>query len=295
MGGIPPRHLTVAGGAEAHRFGGRKEPRAARTTGGQHHCEDVLADGVDSFKHDLIMTGNIFDTEQINRRAMAIGDAPVRDELNRRLVERLGEVRGKREAGVVVTYENFEAEAESLEAVAIDMVLPLVEDVPLFLVRCLRALRPDGLLLATALGVESFREFRAAWAEVGEPSGHVVPLTDVRDGGALLQRLKLALPVVDRDVLVVTFPDFEALYKSLRAHGVGNFAKNRRQGLVTLRRLKAMEEVYMRLFARSDGRVQVTLEVIYLHGFKQAEGQPTAAKRGSGKVSLVRIMGEDNN
>lgn len=238
------------------------------------------------------MTEKLFDAEQIKRRMAMMGDAPVRVELTRRLMERLGEVKGKREAALVVKSEDFEAGLGEFEAVATDMVLPLVEDVPLFLVRCLQVLRPDGLLLATALGAESFREFRAAWAEVGEAQRHVVPLTDVRDAGALLQRLKLALPVVDRDVMVVTFPDFVALYKSMRAHGVGNFFTKRAQGLCTPRRLKAMEDAYVRLFARADGRIPVTLEVIYLHGFKQAEGQPTAAKRGSGKVSLVRIMGE---
>ena len=36
--------------------------------------------------------------------------------------------------------------------------------------------------------------------------------------------------------------------------------------------------------------VRVTLEVLYLHGFRVADSQPEAAKRGSGKVSLVRIL-----
>lgn len=237
------------------------------------------------------MTQNLFDSEQILRRQVQMGDAPVRAELARRLEERLGEVRGKLEDVLRVTAEDFgSVEAESMNAVAADMVLPLVEDVPLFLVKCLQVLRGDGLLLATALGAESFTEFRSAWAEIGEPSGHVVPLTDVRDAGALLQRLKLALPVVDRDVMTITFPDFASLYASLRAHGVGNFARNRKQGLVTPRKLRRMEEAYVQLFARADGRIPVTLEVIYLHGFKVAAGQPVAAKRGTGNVSLVRIL-----
>lgn len=237
------------------------------------------------------MTQNLFDREQILRRQMQMGDAPVRAELTRRLEERLGEVRGRQGEVLRVVSEDFGlVEPERVTAVVVDMVLPVVEDVPLFLVTCLQALQGDGLLLATALGAESFTEFRAAWAEVGEPTGHVVPLTDVRDAGALLQRLKLALPVVDRDVMTITFPDFTSLYASLRAHGVGNFTNSRGHGLVTPRKLQRMEAAYKRLFARADGRIPVTLEVIYLHGFKAAAGQPEAAKRGAGKVSLVRIL-----
>lgn len=220
-----------------------------------------------------------------------MSDAPVRAELTRRLEERLEDVRLK--PGTVLRLQDDVvpvAGEGKVAAVMADMVLPLVEDVPVFLVQCLQCLQEDGLLLATALGAESFREFRAAWAQIGESSGHVVPLTDVRDAGALLQRLKLALPVVDRDVLTVTFPDFPALYAALRAHGVGNFAMRRRHGLVTPRKLMRMEAAYRDMFGREDGRLPVTLEVIYMHGFKPAAGQPEAAKRGSGKVSLVRIL-----
>jgi malonyl-CoA O-methyltransferase len=244
------------------------------------------------------MDRKLFDTEQIRRRNGQPSAAPVRAELTRRLEERLGEVKGKGERVLRVRAEDVPPETGGYGAVLGDMVLPLVEDVPVFMVRCLQQLDDDGLLLMSTLGTESFREFRDAWAEIGEAGGHVVPLTDVREGGALLQRLKLALPVVDRDVMTITFPDFASLYASLRAHGVGNFYSGRRQGLVTPRKLRAMEEAYVRLFPRADGRIPVTLEVVYLHGFKVGEGQPTSAKRGSGKVSLVRIFEgseSDNN
>lgn len=243
------------------------------------------------------MTANLFDKEQVRRRNGQRGAMPVRDELTRRLEERLGEVKGGRKNVLRITREEDAAVLvgeEGYDAVAADMVLPLVEDVPMFMYRCTQALRGDGLLLATTLGTESFREFRDAWAEIGEPGGHVVPQTDVREAGALLQKLKLALPVVDRDMLTVTFPTFDALYDGLRAHGAGNFYTGRRQGLVTPRKLKAMEEAYVKLFARPDGRLPVTLEVVYLHGFKPDAAQPVALKRGSGKVSLVRILGDNN-
>lgn len=238
------------------------------------------------------MIAKLFDMEQVRRRIGQMTAAPVRAELTRRLEERLGEVKGERARILRVSGEMEWAVDGRYDAVVADMVLPLVEDVPVFAWRCVQALRDDGLLLATTLGVESFGEFKAAWADIGEAGGHAVPLTDVREAGALLQKMKLALPVVDRDMMVVTFPDFASLYASMRAHGVGNFYTGRRQGLVTPRKLKAMEEAYVKLFPRADGRIPVTLEIVYLHGFKPAAGQPKAAQRGSGKVSLVRILDE---
>lgn len=234
------------------------------------------------------MTEKLFDAEQIARRLGRLGDAPVRAELTRRLEERLSEVKGDYGRVLRVTAENFIAESELYDAVVVDMLLPTVEDVPLFLYRCLQALRPDGLLLATTLGVESFREFRAAWGE----AGHVVPLTDVKEAGSLLQKLNVALPVVDRDVMTLTFTDFDAMYDSLRAHGVGNFTRRRVQGLTGKARFRAMQARYEEVFRREDGRLPLTLEVVYLHGFRAADNQPQAVRRGAGRVSLVRILGE---
>lgn len=237
------------------------------------------------------MDQKLFDAEQVARRLGRMRDAPVRTELTRRLEERLGEVKGDYRKVLRVTREDFVAEPEAYDAVMVDMLLPTMEDVPVFLYRCLQALRPDGLLLATTLGVESFREFRAAWNE----AGHVVPLTDVREAGALLQKLKVALPVVDRDVMTVTFDGFDRMYESLRDHGTGNFSGRRAKGLTGTERFSAMQVAYSGMFRRPDGRLPLTLEVLYLHGFKPAASQPTAAKRGSGKVSLVRIVGEGAN
>lgn len=245
------------------------------------------------------MTQPLFNTSHVlKRRAAAAAERVVESEIAARLQERLLEVKGDYTRVLQLDGRALEpgfvmGEVPPFyDAVTANLLLPVVEDVPVFIVSALRALRPDGLLLMTTLGLESFREFRAAWAALGEERGHVIPLTDVRETGALLQRLKLALPVVDRDVLTVTFRDFQALYAALRAHGAANFNTARPQGLLTPRRLRALEDVYRRLFPREDGRIPLTLEVIYLHGFKSADTQPQAAARGSGKVSLVRILGE---
>jgi hypothetical protein len=241
----------------------------------------------------LIMTdkplpANLFDAEHARRRATRGG--VVRAELHARLAERLAEVKGARER-VAWVEKGAVPEPGTHDAVVADMVLPLANDVPAFVYGCLQGLRPDGLLLATTLGVASFAEFRQAWADIGEPTGHVIPMTDVREAGTLLQRLKVALPVVDRDVLTLTFPDFATLYATLRAEGGWNAHPGRRPGLTTPALLRRMEGAYRARFARDDGRLPVTLEVIYLSGFRAAENQPGAAKRGSGKVSLVRILG----
>lgn len=155
----------------------------------------------------------------------------------------------------------------------------------------LSSLAADGLLLASTLGAESFREFRHAFHAAGLPAtARTTPLPDVQQCGHLLQRLKLGLPVVDRDLITLTFPDMATLYRALRNHGSHNWHPTRMAGLFTPRQRHAMETAYHGLYARDDGRLPLTLEIIYLHGWKPHASQPRPLAPGAGKVSLVNIL-----
>ena len=70
------------------------------------------------------------------------------------------------------------------------------------LVQCRRALRPDGLFIAVLFGGRTLHELRACLAEAeagvtGGLSPRVLPMGEIRDLGALLQRAGFALPVAD--------------------------------------------------------------------------------------------------
>ena len=99
---------------------------------------------------------------------------------------------------------------QSLDLVVSGLALHLVNDLPGTLVQIRRALKPDGLLLAALLGGNTLFELRTAFLAAeeemeGGASPRVAPFADVQDLGALLQRAKFALPVVDADTVVATY------------------------------------------------------------------------------------------
>lgn len=178
-----------------------------------------------------------------------------------------------------------------VDLVTSNLHLPWVADVPQFLLNCGRLLKPNGLFLASTLGLESFREFRQAFATVGAAqNGHILPLTDVRAVGSLLQSLQFALPVVDRDVITLTFPDFPTLYRSLRACGAKNLNPERQRHLQGKQQWKAMEAAYQSQFQREDGRLPLTLEVIYLHGWMPHENQQKPLTPGAFTMKLDEVL-----
>jgi hypothetical protein len=120
----------------------------------------------------------------------------------------------------------------------------------------------------------------------------VGPFPTLNDVGALLQKLGLALPVVDRDVVTLTFPSFAALVRGIRQEGGGLWRPDGCPHLTTPRQWRQLEEVYRAQNPRADGRWPLTLEVLWLHAVRPGASTPKAAKRGSGTVRLVRIVGE---
>src|SRR6516165_10842422 len=98
----------------------------------------------------------------------------------------------------------------SLDLVVSALALQFVNDLPGTLIQIRRALKPDGLLLAALAGGDTLTELRqafaAAEAEVEDGiSPRVVPFSDVRDMGGLLQRAGFALPVTDVDRVTARF------------------------------------------------------------------------------------------
>lgn len=177
----------------------------------------------------------------------------------------------------------------TFDLIVCSMVLHWVDDVPAALLNVGRLLKPDGLFLASTLGLDSFHELRTAFAESGSPYGHVMPLTDVRSAGMVLQRVGFAMPAVDRDTITLTYSSFDHLYADLKAAGP-NLHPQRCPGLLGPRRLRAMEQTYRALFALPDGRLPLTIEVLYLHGWRPHASQQKPLKPGTAQIPLTDVL-----
>jgi SAM-dependent methyltransferase len=163
------------------------------------------------------------------------------------------------------------------------------------LVQARRALRPDGLLLCVSFGGQTLTELRAALAEAevalsGGLSPRVLPMGEIRDLGALLQRAGFALPVADSLTQIVTYESPLSLLHDLRAMGETNALAER--GRRTPRRLFAEAmRVYSGAFPAEDGRVRATFDLVFLTGWSPDETQPKPLRPGSARQRLADALG----
>jgi NADH dehydrogenase [ubiquinone] 1 alpha subcomplex assembly factor 5 len=184
----------------------------------------------------------------------------------------------------------------SLDLIVSGLALQMVNDLPGTLVQMRRALKPDGLLLASLLGGATLTELREAWiaAETeisGGVSPRVAPFADVRDMGALLQRAGFALPVVDSETLTVTYADPIALMREIKNMGASNMLLSRRRTPVSRRLLLRAADIYAERFGGLDNRVPATFEILTLTAWAPDPSQPKPLQPGSATTRLADALG----
>ncbi|WP_223469347.1 methyltransferase domain-containing protein [Massilia soli] len=138
-----------------------------------------------------------------------------------------------------------------------------------------RVLRVEGLLMFSNFGPDTFRELRAAFAEVdGHP--HALPFVDMHDFGDQLVEAGFSTPVMDMEIITVTYDTPDALLADVRALG-GNPLATRVRGLQGragwLRMRAALERQ-----RRPDGKLGLSFEVIYGHAFRPAPRKTAAGE-----------------
>jgi NADH dehydrogenase [ubiquinone] 1 alpha subcomplex assembly factor 5 len=205
-------------------------------------------------------------------------------------------LRGPARLRVVAEEDALPFAEASLDLVVSGLSLQLVNDLPGALVQIRRALKPDGLLLASLLGGATLKELREAWlaaeAEIsGGASPRVAPFADVRDMGALLQRAGFALPVVDSETVTVTYANPLALMQEIKAMGGSNMLVARRRTPVKRSLLLRAAEIYAERFAGPDGRVPATFEILTLTAWAPDESQPKPLRPGSAQTRLADALG----
>lgn len=129
-----------------------------------------------------------------------------------------------------------------------------------------RVLNIDGLLTFSTLGPDTLKELRAAFGQT-TPSGerYVHRFIDMHDLGDALIGAGFSDPVMDMELITLTYPDLDSLIRELRSGG-GNARTDRPRGLQGKTAWQAMRRAYEGL--AQDGRLPLTIELIQGHAWK---------------------------
>ena len=184
----------------------------------------------------------------------------------------------------------------SIDLVISSLNLHTVNDLPGCLLQIKNILKPDGLFMAAILGGETLKELRECLGETeleiyGGITPRVAPFTDKQQIGGLLQRAGFALPVVDSDIITVTYDSIFHLMRDLRMMGEGNAILERQRTFTKKSLFFRAGEIYSQKYASKDGRINASFEIIFMTGWSPHESQQKPLKPGSAQSRLSDILG----
>ncbi len=103
-----------------------------------------------------------------------------------------------------------------------------VDELPLALAEFHRVLNVGGLFSFTTFGPDTLSELRRAFA-AADASAHVNRFLDMHDVGDMLVQAGFADPVMDMEMITMTYADAGALMRDLKAIGAQNARADRRR------------------------------------------------------------------
>jgi len=165
-------------------------------------------------------------------------------------------------------------EDNSVDLIFSNLSIQWVEDLEKLFVELNRVLKPEGLLLFTTLGPDTLKELKKSFAAVDQHH-HVNDFIDMHHVGDAMLQAKMLDPVVDAEPVMISYDKATELMRDLKDIGAHNIDRRRNSGLMSPKKLRAVEKAY-RQFALDDGQLPATYELVYGHAFGSEQKQATS-------------------
>ncbi len=185
------------------------------------------------------------------------------------------------------TARSIEAAAvqpETAQLVWANMVLHQHFDPGSLIAQWRRALSMEGFVMFSTLGPDTLKTLREVYREVGWGVPHA-PFVDMHDLGDMLVQAGFADPVMDQEMLRLTWATPDALLTELR--GLGINADPRRCAGLRTPRWRGRLEAALAERAGADGRIAIEFEIVYGHAFNPP---PRVAVAGETRLSAADLQ-----
>jgi malonyl-CoA O-methyltransferase len=173
---------------------------------------------------------------------------------------------------------------DSFDLVFSSLSMQWCNDLNAALLEAKRVLKPGGLYVFTTFGPDTLKELRHSWSQVDD-NIHVNQFIDMHDIGDALLQDGFAEPVMEAEIMTVTYDSVDRLMRDLKAIGANVTANSSasavtvddgsaplvgkataRKGLGGKSILHAVRRGYEKF--RRDNLLPATYEIIYGHAWK---------------------------
>ena len=197
-----------------------------------------------------------------------------------------GNARKGQTRGLVADMSVLPLPREYVDVLWSNFALQWANDLPALFAEWNRVLKVGGAMMFTAPGPDTLIELRRAISrDEAVANRYVHRFTDLHDIGDMLVHAGFADPVMDMEVITLEYASAAALWRDLKAQGATSSMQSRSRGLLTPRKLRAIEAA-LDAGRINGGPIRIGVEVIYGHAWKVA---PKKTAEGHGIVRVQAI------
>lgn len=167
--------------------------------------------------------------------------------------------------GICADVNHLPLKAQSVDMLISNLMLQWCNDLPTVFAQLVQVLKPNNPLFFTTFGPDTLKELKASWHEV-DGFTHTSRFPDMHDVGDALLQAGFRDPVMDMEIITLTYRDVRSLLRDLKGIGANNATLGRNKGLTGKAHLKAFEQAYEQ-FRLADGTYPATYEVVYGHAW----------------------------
>jgi len=137
-----------------------------------------------------------------------------------------------------------------------------------------RVIRPDGMLLFSTFGPATMSELRESWAGVDEEV-ELPEFPDLLEIGNALVAAGFKEPVMDMEMITLSYPQLDAMFSELEATGTSLLVRGWDRWKAARAELKQAYAPFLR-----EGKYPLSFEIVYGTAFGPQDGQPMKTPDG---------------
>jgi len=152
----------------------------------------------------------------------------------------------------------------SVDLIFTNLLMPWVDNLPLFFAEINRILKKDGLFIFSTLGPDSLQNIKSIWNKIDDYE-HVNPFIDMHIIGDLILKSGLGDPVLDTDKLTINYKNIDSFFTDITKTGARNCLRNRNHGLTAKHKLSMFKTTLEKSII--NNQLSIELELIYGHAW----------------------------
>lgn len=177
---------------------------------------------------------------------------------------------------------------KSVDMVVSNLMLPWCPNISQIFMEVRQVLKPEGLLLFSSFGPDTYKELRQSW-QVVDDYPYVHPFIDMHDIGDALLHSQFLDPVMDMEILTMKYQDIYRFFHDQQHKGSTNILKERRKTLTGKQRFRQFLAAYEEL-RDQEGLWPVTYEIIYGHAWAPKQVLAKADEMGVASIKATDII-----